>query len=246
MSTRPSKKAGEHPQSEAKTAAPPEFPAELQDAIRAALSKKATNVVVLDLREGTAFTDFFLICSGQNARNVHAIVDAIEEALRTGETQRKPSHVEGYPALGLGAPRLLRLHRPRLHARVRASSTRSSACGAARSASRSTMSRTREHRIAKIARAATDAALSILLAPACAACQRLLDHPSRGCVCEACWSSVSLITPPVCDRCGDPLAVGPRPDLCRRCRRMPRAIDRGRAAGHYRGCAARHHPRVQV
>jgi ComF family protein len=93
------------------------------------------------------------------------------------------------------------------------------------------MSRTREHRIAKIARAATDAALSILLAPACAACQRLLDRPSRGCVCEACWSSVSLITPPVCERCGDPL---PRAyDLCRRCRRMPRAIDRGRAAGHY-------------
>jgi predicted amidophosphoribosyltransferase len=100
------------------------------------------------------------------------------------------------------------------------------------------MSRTREHRerpeyrIAKIARAATDAALSILLAPACAACHRLLDHPSRGCVCEACWSSISLITPPVCDRCGDPLA-SPTEDLCRRCRRMPRAIDRGRAAGHY-------------
>jgi ComF family protein len=94
------------------------------------------------------------------------------------------------------------------------------------------MSRTREHPIAKIARAATDAALSILLAPACAACQRLLDHPSRGCVCEACWSSVSLITPPVCDRCGDPLPTASIA-ACRRCRRMPRAIDRGRAAGHY-------------
>ena len=94
------------------------------------------------------------------------------------------------------------------------------------------MSRTREHRIAKIARAATDAALSVLLAPACAACQSLLDSPSRGCVCEGCWSSVSLITPPVCDRCGDPL---PSASIatCRRCRRMPRAIDRGRAAGHY-------------
>jgi predicted amidophosphoribosyltransferase len=97
------------------------------------------------------------------------------------------------------------------------------------------MSRTREypgHPIARIARAATDAALSILLAPACAACQRLLDHPSHGCVCEACWSSVSLITPPVCDRCGDPLSAASIA-TCRRCRRMPRAIDRGRAAGHY-------------
>jgi ComF family protein len=95
------------------------------------------------------------------------------------------------------------------------------------------MSRTRDHRIAKIAREATDAALSILLAPACAACQRLLDHPSRGCVCEDCWSSISLITPPVCDRCGDPLAADPQRAMCTRCRRMPRAIDRGRAAGHY-------------
>jgi ComF family protein len=79
---------------------------------------------------------------------------------------------------------------------------------------------------------ALDAALAVLLAPACAACQQLLDHPSRGCVCETCWSSVSLITPPVCDRCGDPVSLAP--DLCRRCRRMPRALDRGRAAGHYR------------
>jgi predicted amidophosphoribosyltransferase len=96
------------------------------------------------------------------------------------------------------------------------------------------MSRTleRRHRIAKIARAATDAALSILLAPACAACHQLLDQPSRGCVCEACWSSVSLITPPVCDRCGDPLAHASIA-TCRRCRRMPRALDRGRAAGQY-------------
>jgi ribosome-associated protein len=98
MSTRPSKKAGEQPQVETTTAeAAKALPAELQDAIRAALSKKATNVVVLDLGKGE-FTDYFLICSGANVRNVHAIVDAIEEALRNGETQRKPSHVEGYPA----------------------------------------------------------------------------------------------------------------------------------------------------
>jgi ribosome-associated protein len=87
MSTRPSKKAGEHPLTS--------LPAELQDAVRAALSKKASRVVLLDLREGGAFTDFFLICSGQNARQVQAIVDAIEEVLRK-TAQRKPSHVEGY------------------------------------------------------------------------------------------------------------------------------------------------------
>jgi ribosome-associated protein len=86
MSTRPSKKAGEHPLTS--------LPAELQDAVRAAFSKKASHVVVLDLREGDAFTDFFLICTGQNARQVKAIVDAVEEVLR--KTARKPSHVEGY------------------------------------------------------------------------------------------------------------------------------------------------------
>lgn len=87
MSTRPSKKAGEHPLTS--------LPAELQDAVRAAFSKKASRVVLLDLREADAFTDFFVICSGQNARQVSAIVDAIEDVLRK-TAQRKPSHVEGY------------------------------------------------------------------------------------------------------------------------------------------------------
>jgi ribosome-associated protein len=71
------------------------YPAEIQDAVRAALAKKAERVVVLDLRQGTAFTDFFVVCSGQNARQVKAIVDAVEDSLRKGH-QQKPLHVEGY------------------------------------------------------------------------------------------------------------------------------------------------------
>jgi ribosome-associated protein len=63
-------------------------------AVKAALDKKATDVVVLDLRHTPAFTDFFVLCSGQNARQVQAIADAIEEALRAGKV--RPSHVEGY------------------------------------------------------------------------------------------------------------------------------------------------------
>ena len=69
--------------------------AEIQEAVRAAFSKKAERVVVLDLRQGSAFTDFFLVCSGQNARQVKAIVDAVEEALRK-TFQQKPLHTEGY------------------------------------------------------------------------------------------------------------------------------------------------------
>ena len=63
-------------------------------AVKAALDKKASEVVVLDLRHTPAFTDFFVLCSGQNQRQVKAIADAVEEALRAARV--KPAHVEGY------------------------------------------------------------------------------------------------------------------------------------------------------
>jgi ribosome-associated protein len=63
-------------------------------AVQAALDKKASNVVVLDLRHTPAFTDYFLLCSGQNQRQVKAIADAIEESLRAARV--RPAHVEGY------------------------------------------------------------------------------------------------------------------------------------------------------
>src|SRR3954466_12819836 len=67
---------------------------DIAKAVRAALDKKALDVVVLDLRRSPAFTDFFLLCSGQNTRQVHAIADAVEEALRAVKV--RPNHVEGY------------------------------------------------------------------------------------------------------------------------------------------------------
>jgi ribosome-associated protein len=67
---------------------------EIAKAVQAALDKKAQNVVVLDLRHTPAFTDFFLVCSAQNQRQVHAIADAIEETLKTAKV--RPSHIEGY------------------------------------------------------------------------------------------------------------------------------------------------------
>ena len=63
-------------------------------AVRAALDKKASNVVVLDLRHTPAFTDYFILCSGQNQRQVKAIADAVDESLRAA--RMKPAHVEGY------------------------------------------------------------------------------------------------------------------------------------------------------
>jgi ribosome-associated protein len=67
---------------------------DIAKAVRAALEKKASDVVVLDLRRTPAFTDFFLICSGQSTRQVQAIADSIEETLRASKV--RPSHVEGY------------------------------------------------------------------------------------------------------------------------------------------------------
>jgi ribosome-associated protein len=67
---------------------------DIAKAVGAALDKKALDVVVLDLRHTMAFTDFFLLCSGQNTRQVHAIADAVEEALRAVKV--RPNHVEGY------------------------------------------------------------------------------------------------------------------------------------------------------
>ena len=60
----------------------------------AALDKKASDVVVLDLRHTPAFTDFFVLCSGQNPRQVQAIADAVEDSLRAARI--RPAHIEGY------------------------------------------------------------------------------------------------------------------------------------------------------
>src|SRR5215813_8522229 len=65
-------------------------------AARAATDKKAIEIVALDLREVAQFTDFFLICTANNARQVQAVTDAIEEALRLAG--KRPLHIEGYTA----------------------------------------------------------------------------------------------------------------------------------------------------
>ena len=78
-----------------KTAArTPRLPSAIKAAVEAAQSKKATDLRVLDLRKTGAFTDYFLICSGANPRQVHAIADGIEEALKALKV--RPTHVEGY------------------------------------------------------------------------------------------------------------------------------------------------------
>lgn len=67
----------------------------LRVALYAAGEKKAHDLVVLDLREVASFTDYFLIASGTNVRQVQAIADAVEEELRK-RLRVKPARVEGY------------------------------------------------------------------------------------------------------------------------------------------------------
>lgn len=65
-------------------------------AVRAAESRKATDVRILDLREITSFTDFFILCSVSNPRQAHAVCDEIEKQLKgMGEL---PVSIEGYQA----------------------------------------------------------------------------------------------------------------------------------------------------
>ena len=66
--------------------------------MRAAFDKKATDVVVLDLRHTPAFTDFFVLCSGQNTRQVKAIADSIEDTLRAAACGRRTSRATTAPS----------------------------------------------------------------------------------------------------------------------------------------------------
>ena len=69
-------------------------PARVREAVAAADDRKAVDLKVLHLGEVSDFTDYFLICSGTNERQVQAIADAVEERLR--EERVRPLHVEGY------------------------------------------------------------------------------------------------------------------------------------------------------
>ena len=63
-------------------------------AVHAAELKKAYDLLVLDLRDITSFTDFFLICSVNNSRQGHAVCDEIRKQLK--EIGELPVNVEGY------------------------------------------------------------------------------------------------------------------------------------------------------
>lgn len=72
----------------------PELDERICAALRAASDKKALEMVVLDLREVANFTDYFLITSGTNVRQVQAIADEVVERLKNQGT--RAARIEGY------------------------------------------------------------------------------------------------------------------------------------------------------
>jgi ribosome-associated protein len=68
---------------------------QVAQAIRAVESKKGEDVAILEMdRASGAFTDFFVVCSGTNPRQIQAIADEVERKL--SQSGLRPNSMEGY------------------------------------------------------------------------------------------------------------------------------------------------------
>jgi ribosome-associated protein len=68
---------------------------QVHEAFSACENKKAEEITVLELeKDSGAFTDYFVVCSGTNPRQIQAIADEVEEQLK--KIGMRPNNVEGY------------------------------------------------------------------------------------------------------------------------------------------------------
>jgi ribosome-associated protein len=68
---------------------------QVSEAILACQDKQAENVAILELeKDSGAFTDYFVMCSGANSRQIQAIADAVDERLEA--LGLRVTHSEGY------------------------------------------------------------------------------------------------------------------------------------------------------
>jgi ribosome-associated protein len=74
-----------------------EIDPEVQLAVRCASDKKGIDIKVLDLRQVASFTEFFVLASGANQRQVQAIADEITDQLKK-QLNTRAIRVEGYNA----------------------------------------------------------------------------------------------------------------------------------------------------
>jgi len=93
QSLHPEQAVNSVPKTTTKTEVPPRLDDRVLTALRAASEKKALELVVLDLREVASFTDYFVITSGTNQRQVQAISDEVFERLKKAGTAA--ARVEG-------------------------------------------------------------------------------------------------------------------------------------------------------
>jgi ribosome-associated protein len=72
-----------------------ELKQQVSAAIAACQEKKAEDITILELeKDSGAFTDYFVVCSGTNPRQIQAISDEVEDRLK--KAGLRPTHVEGY------------------------------------------------------------------------------------------------------------------------------------------------------
>jgi ComF family protein len=87
-------------------------------------------------------------------------------------------------------------------------------------------------RIAQAGRATLSIALDTVLPPLCASCRAPLGNP--GGLCPTCWSRISFIAPPYCERLGIPFTYDPGPGiLSMEAIADPPSYGRARAAVRY-------------
>ncbi|HKW67074.1 MAG TPA: ribosome silencing factor [Terriglobales bacterium] len=68
---------------------------QVSQAIGACVEKKAEDVAILEMEKGSgAFTDYFVVCSGSNPRQIQAISDEVEQRLK--KVGLHPVNIEGY------------------------------------------------------------------------------------------------------------------------------------------------------
>ena len=81
------------------------------------------------------------------------------------------------------------------------------------------------------ARVAVDALIAALFAPLCVSCHAVLDAPTQSPACDTCWRNLRAFSPPLCDRCGEPVAAAGRQHACP----VSACLTRARALGWYEG-----------
>jgi ribosome-associated protein len=68
---------------------------QVTQAVRAIEGKKGEDIVILEMDKNSgAFTDYFVVCSGTNPRQIQAIADDVQKQM--AEVGQRPNSVEGY------------------------------------------------------------------------------------------------------------------------------------------------------